>query len=277
MTIASYHFFLGGNDLEMEAIRQLLTHKGISDSCIHDKHLGWGARASDYADELKTLPKQAKAVLIELENDLNLNEQQVIILDHHGSHAGADKPTALEQLWRLLEMPPNQWGKEPFADFPLIVANDKGYIPAMQRMGATPEQITRIRTRDRAAQGITAEQEEQAKTAIEQKRDLLEGKLTIVELPHNRTATVTDRLALDPGYRNLLVISPGEINFYGQGSLIACLNKHFPGGWYGGELPKNGYWGIAGETPRAEDVEAVLSDALSPGPSPESGRGEKRE
>ncbi|RLJ16848.1 hypothetical protein DJ031_15355 [bacterium endosymbiont of Escarpia laminata] len=263
MNTQTHHYLLGGNDLEMEAIRRLLRLRDVAVDHIHDKHLGWGARASDYRAEIAALPNNATAVLIELENDLDPLPQRAVLLDHHGEQAGIDKPTVLEQLWRLLEMPPDRWGQGEFADFPLIVANDRGYIPAMRRLGATDEQIADIRARDRAAQGITPEQEAQAEAALQQRRGQASGRLTLVDLPHARIAPVTDRLMLGEGYRNLLVISPGEVNFSGEGGLVRQLNRNFPGGWYGGELPERGFWGVATEKHASADVEAFLNQTLT--------------
>lgn len=260
-----YHFFLGGNDLEMEAIRRLLRYREVPPERIHDENPGWGAKASHYEKALGRLPKDAVPVLIELENDLALDERRVVILDHHGARAGIDKPTTLEQLWRLLEMPPERWGKGEFADFPLIAANDRGYIPALRRLGASRAKIADIRARDRAAQGITAEQERQAEAALESPRSPAGDALTLVDLPHDKTATVTDRLALDAPYRNLLVISPAEVNFFGEGALVCHLHKQFPGGWYGGELPENGYWGYATGEIEPGRVEQALCEALEQG------------
>ncbi len=259
----NYHFFLGGNDLEMEAIRRLLNERGVPAKRIHDKQLGWGAKVSNYREELGKLPPEATAVLIELENDWERKGGKVLVVDHHGGRAGIDRPTSLEQVWRLLEVPPGEWGRGKFRDFPLIAANDRGYIPAMRRLGASDKEISDIRARDRAAQGITVEQEQQAEAALALKRITQGGGLTVVDLPHARTATVTDRLLLNGGYRNLLVLSPDEINFFGEGGLVCRLHEKWPGGWYGGELPRQGFWGHAsqGLDPRA--VEEELAQALA--------------
>src|SRR5207244_1932273 len=104
------------------------------------------------------------------------------------------------------------------------------------------------RTADRAAQGITPQQELQGKQAAAAARSLAGGRLTLVRLPHGGTATVTDALepALGgPGYKNLLIVSPDELNFYGTGNLVLALDQQFPGGWYGGSLPERGFWGHA--------------------------------
>jgi hypothetical protein len=257
----NHHYFLGGNDLEMEAIRRLLRDKEVPPDHVHDKNLDWGAKASDYREELEQLPHTAVPVLIELANDLGLDESRIIIVDHHGGRAGVDKPTSLEQMWRLLEMAPDQWGKGEYADFPLIAANDRGYIPAMRQLGASEEKIADIRRRERAAQGITEEQEQQAEEAIRRQRTI-EERLTVVHLAHSKTAPVTDRLALKPGHENILAISPKEINFFGDGRAVCRLHKQYPGGWYGGALPQRGYWGHGRGDIDLDELQTRLLDIL---------------
>jgi hypothetical protein len=127
----------------------------------------------------------------------------------------------------------------------------------MQELGATHEEIIKVRAADRAAQGITTEQEAAGEKAAAQAETLAGGKLTIVRLPHSRTATVTDRLepALGgPGYQNLLVVSPAQVNFFGTGSCVLELDRAFLGGWYGGGLPAKGFWGHGEPVPAEHAV-----------------------
>src|SRR4030065_2583641 len=65
-------FFLGGNDLEMETIRDLLGSVDPRRVSVHDRRLPWGARASDYGRELFVgCSKQGgRPVLVELPDDL---------------------------------------------------------------------------------------------------------------------------------------------------------------------------------------------------------------
>ena len=109
-------------------------------------------------------------------------------------------------------------------------------------------QMRAIRAHDRAAQGITGTQEEQGIEACKSPRTLYGGRLTVVTLPHGRTATVTDVLDKrlgGPGYENLLIFSPEQTSFFGAGGAINALKEAFPGGWSGGELPQRGFWGHA--------------------------------
>lgn len=229
-------FFLGGIDAEMIEIMNVLKLNNIE---FYNKNLGWGAAASAYAAEIETTKAAGKVpVLVELIPDIALSEG-IILVDHHGERAG--EPASIMQVLSLLNIEPTRWDL-------LIAANDSGFIPAMEAMGATAEEIVRIRAADRLAQGITAEQEAEAEAAISKKE--VSGKLTTIRLAHSKCATVTDRLhksAGGSGYDQLLIISAdGEVNFYGDGTLCATLKENF-NGWNGGSglgvEGGNAYWG----------------------------------
>ncbi len=228
-------FFLGGYDLEMLTIKGLLTEKGVT---YYDKGLSWGAKASDYKDEInKTISSGMIPVLVELCNDLNLSKENCIFIDHHGEMAGAKTPSSLRQVFELLHIPEDQWTRF----YELVDANDKGHIKALVDIDASREEIKPIRKAEWQAKGITDEQIKQAQIAISSKETLLNGKLTVVKLQHSKTAVITDLLhpALGGnGYENLLIISPNEVNFYGKGDIVLALDKMFSGGWYGGALPE---------------------------------------
>ncbi len=256
-------FFLGGRDLEMETIAQLLAQHAPGRWA--DKGLGWGAKASSYRREIEdALQRGQRPVLVELEADLDLDPQRVEIIDHHGQRAGADRPTSLHHVFDLLDLPQEAWTRR----LQLVAANDRGYIPEMRRNGATDAEIVEIRNSDRRAQGISAEQDAQARQSIEDRRVLHDGFLSVVHLPHGRTASVSDFLDPafgGPGCRNLLVVSPSEVNFFGQGRLVRLLDETYPGGWYGGALPQRGFWGWAadeGET-LPDVVPTLMKEALA--------------
>lgn len=244
-------FFLGGNDLEMVTIRDLLA--SVPGVRVIDRQLAWGAKASAYAAEIgEAVARGETPVLIELENDLGLNSAQFIDIDHHGASAGAEASTSLEQVFALLALPPSAWTRW----HALVAANDRGHIPAMREMGATEAEIAQVRAADRAAQGITADQERDAEAAIASAEVVAGGDLVIVRLPHGKTAAVVDRLVMQKTPpENVLVLSPGEVNFFGRGDLVHALDARFPGGWKGGALPARGFWGRHGE---GADVSAFL-------------------
>ncbi|GMV31726.1 MAG: hypothetical protein AMXMBFR59_38510 [Rhodanobacteraceae bacterium] len=244
-------YFLGGRDLEMRTIAELLAVH--APGRYADRGLAWGAKASDYAGPLRTcLAAGQQPVLVELAWDLpDLPIDQVVLIDHHGAAAGAAAPTSLEQVFARLGRPPGEWTRR----LALIAANDRGHTRAMQTLGATADEMQAIRADDRAAQGIDPAHEHAAAAAIAAAERLSSGVL-VVRLPHAHAATVTDRLEAalgGPGYSELLVISPHEVNFYGNGETIARLDAAFPGGWRGGELPQRGFWGHA-----HPDTDAIL-------------------
>ena len=238
-------FFLGGRDLEMRVIRELIERRRAG--TVHDRNLAWGARTGDYRDEIEqALESGHEAVLIELTDDVGFEGRSgVIVVDHHGPRAGRDVPTALGQVFTLVGGKPDEWTRE----LALVAANDRGHTRAMRAMGETIDEMRRIRAMDREAQGITPEEERAGREAAELREELGDGRLTIVRLPHGRVATVTDVLERDlggPGYENLVIFSPEQTLFFGDGEKIERLREKFPGGWWGGELPERGYWGRGG-------------------------------
>lgn len=57
MTDNQYIFFIGGKDLEMETIKQLLS---AHNQPYIDKNLGWGAKTSAYEAEISRPPPTVK-------------------------------------------------------------------------------------------------------------------------------------------------------------------------------------------------------------------------
>lgn len=249
---------LGGADAEMNEIRQVLVQNGIS---FEDKNLGWGAKASAYAEEIAAAKAAGKTVVtVELERDIEL-PQGSIEVDHHGDRSS--EPASLLQVLDLL-------GLEPSRLQQLIAANDAGFIPAMLALGATQEEVAEVRLLDRKAQGITAGQEAEAERAISVAKTI--NGVTVVRMAHSKCATVTDRL-FDPNKPQCLLIlsGDGESNFYGERALCEALKgektgtapapwdpnqtidtfSHF-GGWTGGG-EETGFWG------GYADQEAILA------------------
>jgi len=160
-------------------------------------------------------------------------------------------------------LPAKTWTRQ----FDLIEANDIGWIPAMQALGATAEEIRAIRTADRAAQGVSETEEQQAAAAVTGLRWSDNGLLAIVHSPHDRSAPITDRLhpALNgDAVDNLLILGPAEAQFFGRGDIIQALARRYPPSWYGGALPERGYWGCARSAIDA-DLAQDISDWLSSG------------
>lgn len=248
-----YAFFLGGRDLEMVTIAALLHERQAAGDAriarVADAGLAWGARASDYGGQIAAAAARGEVpVLVELTADIPL-PPGTIEIDHHGARSA--EPPALRQVFDLLALRDSGWTRERA----LVAANDSGHVTGMRAMGATDEDIRRIRAADRAAQGITPEEEAEGLRALAARRAALEGTLWVIRLDHGRSATVADPLALEGDGRDLLLLSPGSTQFFGAGARIARLDAAFPGGWRGGALPLRGFWGLA----RPLDETAVLA------------------
>lgn len=209
-------------------------------------------------------------MLIELENDLGLG-QALVVVDHHGERAGEDAQTSLEQVFSLLELAKERWTRW----HELVAANDRAYVEGLVEVGATRDEIARVRAADRAAQGIGPEEEAEAERAVSGAERRCDGRLTVVRAQHARLAAVEDRLRPElggPGVENLLVLAPGEVDFSGDGRVVLALARRFPAGWYGGALPQRGFWGHAGELPAIEAfVESELDAVAGQEPATEVG------
>jgi hypothetical protein len=112
-----------------------------------------------------------------LEPDIPLPEGTILI-DHHNERAGRDQPTSLEQLFSLLGLPNTEWTRWQA----LVAANDRGHVREMQGLGASAEEMQRIREADRRAQGVSDEQERQAEAALRNVQTFCDGRLTVVSL-----------------------------------------------------------------------------------------------
>lgn len=217
-------FLLGGADLEMCAIRQLLDQNGYR---YYDKHLRWeNACLSAYRKEITdyTGDDTPLWVGIELQEDMNFPSNYISI-DHHNRNA--HKPSSLEQVAELLEIHLSRQEQ-------LIAANDRAYIPGMKALQASHDEITEIRRRDRMCQGVTEEDEALAVKAINENMEQVNG-LIVVKALSSCFSPICDRLF---PYRSLLVYTEREWMYYGIGAdcvlhLFAedyCRGKLFCGG-----------------------------------------------
>lgn len=234
------------NDIEAKAIIELL--KRNNEDVLVTKQQ-WGASWENLEEEIKAKIQEAKdkqEVIygIELQGDFD----GAINIDHHkyGDDDRSNSKSSIEQVADIL-------GVELSLDERFISEDDKGYIPAMKKLGKKlgisdedlQEIIDNIRMRDREMNGITPEHEAQAEEAIQKLGDLTEKRDYVqVDLPHSKSQTIQDRL--HGKVDNMLIISEdGETNFYGVTEIINMLKEKFPEGWSGGPLDEEGYgfWG----------------------------------
>lgn len=244
MEKAKRFWIVPNNDLEAKIIIDML-EKNEEEYMITGQR--WGASWENLEEEIKEeidVAKKYRTVYgVELQGDSN----GAINIDHHiyGGDDRSNPKASIEQVAEIL-------GVELTLDEQFVAANDKGYIPAMEKLGTElgiseedlKEIIANIRMRDRETQGVTLEQEAQAQEAVERLGEITEKRAYIqLDLPHSKTSTVTDRLY--GKYDNLLITSEdGETNFYGTTEIIQMLNERFPGGWSGGQLDQgSGFWG----------------------------------
>lgn len=246
-----YVFLLGGHDLEMQEIKSILDYNKLA---YFDNNLEWGAKLSDY----RSLFNVSRTFIgIELTQDID-PPQHYIDIEHHNENS--HKPSSLEQVIELLK---SKLGLEieSTRDLQLIAANDKGYIPAMLQMGATPEEVTNIRHRDRKAQGVTKEDERLAEQSIRENCSN-DGGITVVKSLTTRFSTITDRLY--PCNR-LLIYTDHELTYYGENvsRLILAFKdlikqqKAYSGG------SENGFFGIGFKSLPTNELMKAKNEMIS--------------
>lgn len=242
-----YYFLLGGYDLEMVEIRAFLEGYGlIAGRDFLDRHLSWGARLSDYAGHFHGTRINAG---IELWEDIPRPARYARI-DHHNELPS--RPASIEQVLALFGAAPTRWQM-------LVAANDAGYIPALEAMGATPEEIREVRRRDRACQGVTEADEDLAEKAIAENLEETEG-VAIVKALSSRFSPITDRLY--GRYDQLVVFTGRELTYYGRNK--SRLEKKFAdwiksGRAYSGG-GDDGFWGVASGALDTQDIRQLTRE-----------------
>jgi hypothetical protein len=195
----------------MEEIRQLLADQQAAGHPVAylDLGLGWAnatwAAYLDHPASLEGYLAQGYAIYgIELRGAIPANPAYHLI-DHHNDLQHL--PTSLEQVAKLLGSELSRWQQ-------LVAANDRGYIPAMLAMGATPTEVEQVRRADRKAQGVTEADEAQAEADLRTRTQV--GPITVVRTRLSKFSPLVDRLF---GLTNnrLLVYNDNSLNYYGQG------------------------------------------------------------
>jgi hypothetical protein len=248
------------NDGEAVQIAKILKDKNVKTLITKQ---GWGASWDGLEPEIKKQieeykNKGYKIFGVELQGSA---PEGAVNIDHH-KYDGDDRSnekSSLEQVADLIG-----YKLSLYEEF--VAENDKGFIPKMLELAKTKnlskEQtqklINEVRLQDRAAQGITPEQEKIAEKAIEEAK--ISDSLTVVHMAHSKTSTVCDRLW--GSYKNLLIISDdGEVNFFGSGRVIKRLSSLVKGSWSGGDLDhNNGFWG---GYPQNLDIEKEVKNLLN--------------
>jgi hypothetical protein len=202
-------FLLGGSDLEMQEIKNVLSKHNQLYEPKSDTKLPWGVSTTYYSFVFNNPEYQQFAIYgIELSEPVGWEKPaNYKRIDHHNERS--NEKSSLEQVAELL-------GIELTRRQQLVAANDKGFIPAMEAMGATKEEIAEIRRLDREAQGVTEKDEHLGKKSI--KKNLKEKNgITVVNALTSKFSTITDRL-----YPNnkLLIYTETELNYFGIGAKL---------------------------------------------------------
>lgn len=248
------------NDGEAVQIEKILKNKNIKTLITKQ---GWGASWSDLESEIKKEIKEYKnkgykIYGVELQGEA---PEGAVNIDHH-RYDGDDRSNEKSSLEQVAELIGHKLSL--FEEF--VAENDKGFIPAMLALAKTKnlskeetqKLIEKVRLQDRAAQGITPEQEKIAEKAIQEAE--ISDSLTVIRMSHSKTSTVCDRLY--GRYKNLLVLSgDGEVNFFGERRVIEKLSSLVEGSWSGGDIDHdNGFWG---GYPQDLDVEKEVKKLLN--------------
>ncbi|MGA0560694.1 hypothetical protein ACO2Q8_28775 [Larkinella sp. VNQ87] len=222
-----YLFLLGGHDLEMVEIRALLEKHQLA---YVDRQLAWGATWSDYQDIINEFDWESRHLVgIELSGP---KPEQAILIDHHNELSA--QPASIEQITNLLGISLSRHQQ-------LVAENDKGYIPAMRKWGATEEEVQRIRRLDRKAQGITEKMERIAEADCRIKNYC--SNVTIIKTKLTKFSPIVDRLQVS----RLLIYNDSELTYYGDRSAelaqVFALEVAEGKAYYGGGA--NGFFGVA--------------------------------
>jgi len=245
----NYIFFLGGHDGEMLAIREILDQQQIK---YHDKNLLWhNAKSSAYIIELNQLADYRIPVLIELTIDTPI-PSNAIIIDHHNKDE--KKKSSIEQTAELIGIELNRRQK-------LIAANDRGYIPAMECMCATKNEIKETREYDRRAQGVTEEDERLAVESIKENKTE-ENDITIIKAKTEKFSPITDRMY--GNFNRLIIYNDEQLVHYGAGKqgLIEKYSEfiQIKKVYYGGG--EKGFFGFAKGKFTLEDINEIKKEII---------------
>lgn len=264
-------FIVPKNDLESVEIIKMLQKEGYEigkDLLVTNQ--AWGASWDGLENEIKEKMEELSKIQIygvELKGDAPRNAHNI---DHHNyldknwetgeilyqddrtvDENGNRKHSSISQVAELI-------GRELSLDQQFVAANDVGFVDQMRRygqhIGLEQDEINKkvldIRMREHEilaqVQGITPKMEQQAIDAIN-KSYQLENGCTVVELPHSKCATVTDRIPNQEYEGGLLIkCGDGEFDYYGPSEIVNDLQGQF-GGWTGNTEEKYTFWGTTVE------------------------------
>jgi hypothetical protein len=254
--LQKYSFLFGGNDLEMYEIKKLLiklinSKKSEIDITIYDKNLLWGAKLSDYQNELERI--DADVIYgVELIEDIPLQPNYRSI-DHHNTKSYL--PSSIEQIAGIFNL---QLSRHQI----LVAANDKGYIPAMIKAGATQQEIEEVRRNDRKQQGVTEEDEQKAGYSIKNNLEVIKD-IFIIKSTTSKFSPITDRMFGKAD--KLIIYNDSKLCYYGKYKDI-IVNYHYDyienyKAYHGGG--DNGYFGLIEKVFSYYDIMCIKDNIIN--------------
>jgi hypothetical protein len=247
--VSDLHFLLGGHDLEMLEIKKMLIQAGYKFS---DKNLSWGAAWADYRDVFEDpAVSGSQWVGIELSGKDDMPPASIDI-DHHNERS--DEPASIEQVAALLGIALSPYQK-------LVAANDKAYIPGLMEVGASTEEISAIIKADKAAQGVSEEDERNAAISLSEHLSLQNGHHVVYALC-DKFLPIVDHLFGQ--YQSLIVYNDSTLVYYGKGAgklstRLALAGRANVAAMAYSRDGENGFWGIPHELLSPTEIRSLLT------------------
>jgi hypothetical protein len=259
-----YFFLLGGSDLEMQEIENILAENNIE---YENLALTWSdASWEKYSDIANKKIKEGYTVVgVELFNK-EYKPPKALDIDHHNERRC--EPAAIEQVAHLLDVELNAYQK-------LVAANDKGHIPGLIRAGASYNQIKEIRKKEHDIQGITNKDLEKVRQAI--RTSELINNVTVIRYNEEKFLPVSDLLyenVLEENKDNLsavnsiphIIYNDDKLLYSGKvtGELIKNYENEIDENkiYYGG-YPESGYFGTVKGKFTAEELNDIKETILN--------------
>lgn len=232
------------NDAEGVEIVRLLRNQGEF-VVASDQRWGatWNALEEHVQAEIRKFRKEhAEGRIYGVELG-GTNPYGAIDIDHH-LYRDSDRRNPLSSIEQVAQITGTVLSRRQ----QLIAVNDRAYIRGMQAEGASKEEIDEIRRMDRAAQGLTEQDEMRAEAEIS--RAVWQGRRALVHCVRP-TSAHSDRLF---GHAEETLLAGENVwSYSGPRHQILAAHPWPEPFWSGGE-PDSGYFGIEapGERSRQE-------------------------
>jgi hypothetical protein len=231
------------NDLEAEEIIRLLQERRQRVLVSRQR---WGATWTGLEPEIiEQLRVEPGASIIGVELG-GPNPFGAVNIDHH-RYRDEDRFQEKSSLEQVAERLGLELGRRQR----MAAVNDRSYIAGLRREfpDLTAEELAAVRSADRRAQGVTPEQEEQARRDVAGAR--VENGRCLLELRTRPISAHFDFLLLERGAEEVLATSPELWQYTGPRARVFREQEWVENHWSGGEA-EAGYFCI--ENPGADSA-----------------------